>query len=807
MIETEQSTDPRWLADTLSEQVWTARPDGSLDWVNRAVATYAGREHQRIVGEGWLDMVHPDERRSVVDRWQRALSTGDPYEVEFRLRRDDGVYRWHLGRAEAIRDANGQIIAWHGTNTDIQTWRRADSLREAWPMVPPDERANAEAETAHLIANAPSAICVLRGLKHQFIVANPKFLQLISPNRDVVGKTVAEAMPEIVSQGFIEILDNVYRTGEPYIGQDVLLRFDRFGDGVLHDMIIDFVYQPTRRDDGTIDGIFVHVVEVTEHARARQALAVRMRHAELAAEIGAVLTRDAPLDVQLRQCAGAIVQFLDASFTGIWTIGETNVDLVPQASAGPLATEPASNDSILLGVVPKGHPTFDQIVNSRTAHVTNDLRNRPDADDREWAHPEGIVAFGGYPLLVDNRLVGVLALYTREPIPDITLEVLDSVVRVIANGIQRRNAEQQVTHQRDRLEQVVAEMAEAVLIYDADGEVVIANQQAMALMGVSMAEPRMKEDLNRPRSLRRPDHSPVPPHEQPTTRALVNQEVVRGERFNLSNSTTGQETTVLVSSVPLRDPSGKVTGAVSVYQDITRLRELEEEKDAFLGAAAHDLKSPLSSIHIFAQMLRRQLDRPQGPDSTRLGHYATQIERSANNMARMIDELLDLTRLQMGKRLELDRRATDLLVVLRRSAEGLGEPNQIRIESTETTVVGQWDVVRLGRLASNLIENAVKYSLDNTPVYVRVSREDDATSTWAVLTVTDQGVGIPQDDLPLVFERFHRGSNVVHTINGTGIGLASARQVVEQHGGTIDLTSALGVGTHVTVRLPTTPNE
>ena len=118
----------RMLADTIPPQVWTATPEGALDFVNRRTVEYFGRSSDEIVGAGWQDVIHASDLPPVVECWQRSLATGVEYEVEFRLRRQDGQYRWHLGRAVPLRDSSGAIVRWLGTNTDIDERKRMLAL-------------------------------------------------------------------------------------------------------------------------------------------------------------------------------------------------------------------------------------------------------------------------------------------------------------------------------------------------------------------------------------------------------------------------------------------------------------------------------------------------------------------------------------------------------------------------------------------------------------------------------------------------------------------------------------------------------
>jgi len=121
----------RFLAESIPQQVWTAQPDGSLDYVNQQTVEYFSRSNAEMVGDNWQQGIHPDDLPDCLERWRKALATGEVYEVEFRLRRgSDGDYRWHLGRALPMRDASGRIIRWFGTNTDIDDQKRLHRLAE-----------------------------------------------------------------------------------------------------------------------------------------------------------------------------------------------------------------------------------------------------------------------------------------------------------------------------------------------------------------------------------------------------------------------------------------------------------------------------------------------------------------------------------------------------------------------------------------------------------------------------------------------------------------------------------------------------
>jgi signal transduction histidine kinase len=215
----------------------------------------------------------------------------------------------------------------------------------------------------------------------------------------------------------------------------------------------------------------------------------------------------------------------------------------------------------------------------------------------------------------------------------------------------------------------------------------------------------------------------------------------------------------------------------------------------------------LSAIKGQAQLLRRRLERGIAADDDRLRVGLDSIDAAATRMTSLIDELLDVAKLQAEQPLEMQREAVDLTALTRQMVEEVRRASgreAIEVRTEAPGLVGFWDSRQLGRVLENLLGNAVKYSPNGEPVDVAIVREERDGGAWAVLTVRDHGIGIPEADVPHVFERFHRGGNV-GGIGGSGIGLAAARRIVVQHGGTIAVESREGEGSAFTVRLPLAP--
>lgn len=299
----------------------------------------------------------------------------------------------------------------------------------------------------------------------------------------------------------------------------------------------------------------------------------------------------------------------------------------------------------------------------------------------------------------------------------------------------------------------------------------------------------------------------------------------------------------LTRAVPVRDDRGRITAWFGTTTDIHDQKQMEESlreqtavhvtlntalreavverdqalaeaqaalrvRDEFLGAISHDLRTPLTVIRGMTQLLRRQATRAATLDSARALPMLESIDGAAHKMTAMIEELLDLTYLQAGRPLALNRQPTDLVALVRAAVEEFRQnaPGHRWVIDASgilgAALVGEWDPARLDRVVANLLSNAAKYSPDGSTITLTLASETADTGTWAVLTVRDEGVGIPAADLPHIFERFYRGANVVGQVRGVGIGLAGCKHIVEQHGGTIAVTSAEGGGTTVAVRLP-----
>ncbi len=224
---------------------------------------------------------------------------------------------------------------------------------------------------------------------------------------------------------------------------------------------------------------------------------------------------------------------------------------------------------------------------------------------------------------------------------------------------------------------------------------------------------------------------------------------------------------------------------------VRALAEVTRLKDDFLSVVAHDVRTPLTAILLNAELLERGMER-----GDRNARRVVSLRAEALRLKELVEDYLDVVRSDQQRAQRRERH--DLVSLVHEAVGGeAGANGRVRLTGDES-IPGSFDGPRIQQLVQNLVSNALKYSEAEARVEVEVVAERE----WAVLRVTDHGIGIPESDLGLLFERFHRGQNADdRRYGGLGLGLYICRQVAEEHGGSIGVTSRVGEGTTFTVRL------
>ncbi|MHB9024635.1 MAG: PAS domain-containing sensor histidine kinase [Armatimonadota bacterium] len=361
---------------------------------------------------------------------------------------------------------------------------------------------------------------------------------------------------------------------------------------------------------------------------------------------------------------------------------------------------------------------------------------------------------------------------------------------------ERKRAEEERERALAELDATLNSIADGLIIYSPTGEILLDNPAAQRLLdGILIEEEYSEHPHWLSRSARMSDGKPLRSHESPGHRAARGETVI-GEVLVFRHN-DGKEAWVSVSAAPIRGRDNAIIGVVGTYTDITALHHLQEQQKILLQMVSHDLRSPLSVIYGYAQLLTNMVEATGIDGPLRQGLAA--IQRGVKRMDVMIQDLVDATR-QEGGQLRLERQPVSLREYLPeflgRSAAAL-ETDRVRLDLPDDLPPVSADYHRLERIFTNLLSNALKYSTPDTPVLVHARQ----VGGMVEVAVIDQGRGIDPYDLPHLFERFYRARGERKT-EGIGLGLYITKLLVEAHGGRIRVESEVGKGSTFYFTLP-----
>lgn len=347
-----------------------------------------------------------------------------------------------------------------------------------------------------------------------------------------------------------------------------------------------------------------------------------------------------------------------------------------------------------------------------------------------------------------------------------------------------------------RQDSIIASMTDALWVYDASGLVVDVNPAAVSLFGLGSRREAIDRGSLYEFSLRYPDGRVVPMDEMPYIRALRG-EIVPDYLAVGRHLITGKDIDLSIATAPIQS-GGNVVGAVLVMRDITGLQELDRKKDEFLSVASHELRTPLTTIKGYTQLLSQTVNDISREDRVT---YLSAVLGEIDRMMGLISELLDVSRIETN-RLQLHPQSVNWLQFLEKQASAFRVQHRGRrinflpkIGETALHV----DPDRIRQVVDNLLSNALKYSPDGSDIDVVVEERNGSIATSFI----DHGIGIPRDELPQLFERFHRARNVSSRYyGGLGLGLYIAKAIIQAHGGTIRIESEEGKGSTFTITLP-----
>ncbi|MET0759706.1 MAG: PAS domain S-box protein [Flavobacterium sp.] len=602
-----------------------------------------------------------------------------------------------------------------------------------------------------LYYQAPSSMGILKGPSHVYEMANPLYLKLIG-KKNIIGKTVKEALPEVEAQGVLEFLDKVYLTGETFYANEKLIQFDhdKQGRGKLVDTYLNFICQAHKNDKGEIDGIFFFAIDVTEQVLSRKKIE------ESEKRFRALIEKSEEM-IMLTTVEGKLL-YGSPSISKIFGYSEEDV----------------------------AHKfTFDHI---HPDDLTGFLKKRQEiltTPGKSFYHQQRVLHKNGNWIWCENTVTNML----HEP-------SINAFVTNFRDITEKKITEQQREFDRNNLNALINNTEELMWSVNKDYGLITSNKAF--------------DDMAKATS------GQIIPKGSNILTGLPPEQIILFEKLYVRAFTGETFTKIIYSKIPFemwseisyypirkgneiigtachsRNITERKIAKLNLEQQNKELVKTNSELDRFVYSVSHDLRSPLTSILGLLSFIEEE---SQEPDTL---EHAEMIHSSINRLDEFIKNILSYSRnnrtsLEVEK-ISLQETATAIVNSLHRMKEAKGIHFEIDINEQQSFYS---DSLRFNTILENLVSNAIKYhKKDVKQAYVKITGQSDSEKLQ--ITIADNGIGIAPEHYDKIFDMFFRLSGKTE---GSGIGLYIVKNTVEKLQGTIEVQSELGTGTAFIITL------
>ena len=728
---------------------------------NDAYADILGQKHPAALGQP-LYAVGSELRADIEPLVNQALA-GEPVSFEdacFTLRRsgaDEQV--WFSVSYTPVDGPDGQVAGVYC------------ALSETTASVLAERRRQAETHWLYsLFEQAPSFMAVVRGPEHVYELANRAYQQLVGCS-EVVGKPFRALGSKTDGQDYGALLDQVRASGTAFTGSRMPVRFGQQPGGPAELRFIDFVFQPISGLDGSVNGVFIEGNDVTAQACAEDELQASQRCAQRAAQRLDALLQAAPVGILLADADGTLLRS-NPAYRALW--GDHPLD----RKVGDFVEWKAwwADHS----------PQHGQRLEPRQWALARALRGEEEA-------PRDLIEIEPFGQPGVRRTV----LNCGAPVRDAAGKIIGSVIAQMDIS-DRVQIEAQLRETVAKYLTIANTLPQIIWSTQADGHHDYFNQQWYDYTGIAQGSANGEGW----RALLHPDDCALAAKKWQHSLAT-------GEPYEIEyrlRHHANQYRWVLGRARPVRNAQGAISRWMGTCTDIhekklaqERLQTSDRLKDEFLAMLAHELRNPLAPITTAADLLSRSTLDAQG-----VGQLSAVIGRQARHMTRLIDDLLDASRVTRGQ-VSLEAQPVDMNSIAAEAIEQIrplleAKAHQLDLQLPAAPAMVRGDRLRLVQVLVNVLGNAIRYTTSGG----RIALQMAAQGGQLTLSVQDNGIGMSDELLAVAFELFSQGERSAdRSQGGLGIGLALVRSLVQLHGGSVALCSpGLGLGSELTIRLP-----
>jgi len=765
----------RTMSDASQVLIATSDSSGKATYFNEAWNKLTGRTSEELSDYGWADLIHQGEREVFLTIYQTAFEKKQDWKGEFRMLSKTGEYRWLLATGTALFLDNGKFTGYISSSVDITEQQLAMNSLKAQ-----------EQELTNMIVKAPIGICLLDAKTLISEVVNASFLEVAGKPYDAIaGKyywdSFAEAKPY-----YEDALAGVVEKGETYYANEVELMLIRHGQEEI--VYVTFVYAPLKDAEGNVKKVAVWVLENTLQVISRQK--VEQSEQEIRA-----LIESAPFPIAVYRGREMEVAFANNSILDIWGKGRDVIGKLFSEVLPELENQEVFNQ-------------LEHVYNTGTSfHVKNQRLE----------------------LIVDGKNRPYYFNYSFTPLFDKEGNVY-GVMNTGADVTELNIAKKKVEENERNLRNTILQAPVAMCIFRGHEHVVeIANKRMLEFWGKSETDILFK-----------PIFEGLPEAREQGFEMLLNDVYTTGRSFSAEGipvtlPRNGTIETVFVNFVyeAFCEPDGTISGVMAVAVDVTaqviahqkieeivaeRTKELADSNEnlkrsnselgQFAYIASHDLQEPLRKISVFSQMLESA-----AADSLneRARGYLTKIKNSSARMTNLVRDVLSYSELNTKDDVYEEIDLSEII-------SGISTDYELLISQKEATITyNDLPVIKaiplqMSQLFANLIGNALKFTKVESLPRITISASEPTAKElsqaglptdvkYIKLQFKDNGIGINPEyinQIFSIFKRLHRKSD----FEGTGIGLAMCKKIVQNHGGEIDAIGSSAAGAVFNIYLP-----